>query len=134
MSKSSPSDAGVLLLLDEPDVLRRKVMRAVTDSDAQVRYDPSAKPGVSNLLDVLAACTGGDPRALAAGFDRYGELKAAVADAVLAALAPIRERALALEADPGYVRKVLSEGAERAGDLAGDKLRQVKEALGLLVY
>jgi tryptophanyl-tRNA synthetase len=134
MSKSAPSDAGVLLLLDEPDVLRRKVMRAVTDSDTQVRYDPAAKPGVSNLLDVLAACTGGDPRRLAADFGRYGELKAAVADAVAATVAPIRERALDLEADPGYVRKVLREGADRARELAETKLRLVKEAIGLLEY
>jgi tryptophanyl-tRNA synthetase len=134
MSKSSASDAGVLLLLDEPATLRRKVMRAVTDSDDEVRYDPAAKPGVSNLLDVLAACTGGDPRLLAADFDRYGELKAAVADAVLTAVGPIRERALALEADPGYVRKVLRAGAERARELAEDKVRQVKEAIGLLEY
>jgi len=134
MSKSASSDAGVLLLLDEPDVLRRKVLRAVTDSDTQVRYDPAAKPGVSNLLDVLAACTGGDPRRLAADFDRYGELKAAVADAVTAAVAPIRERALELEADPGYVRKVLREGADRARELAEAKLRRVKEAIGLLEY
>jgi tryptophanyl-tRNA synthetase len=131
MSKSSATDAGVLLLLDAPDVLRRKVMRAVTDSDGEVRYDPAAKPGLSNLLDILAACTGGEPAALAAGFDRYGELKTAVADAVVATVAPIRERALALEADPAYVREVLREGAGRARELAEAKVNQVKEAIGL---
>ena len=66
MSKSSASAAGVLLLLDDEETLRRKVMRAVTDTDSDVRYDPRAKPGVSNLLDILAACIGGDPRELAA--------------------------------------------------------------------
>ena len=132
MSKSSANDAGVLLLLDPPEVLRRKVMRAVTDSGSEVRYDPAAKPGVSNLLDILAACTGGDPEKLAAEFARYGELKAAVADAVAATAGPIRERALALETDPVYVREVLHEGAARARELADAKLRQVKEAIGLL--
>lgn len=134
MSKSSATDAGVLLLLDAPEVLRRKVMRAVTDSDGEVRYDPAGKPGVSNLLDILAACTGGEPEALAAGFDRYGELKTAVADAVVATVAPIRERALALEADPAYVGKVLREGATRARELAEVKVRQAKEAIGLYVH
>jgi tryptophanyl-tRNA synthetase len=134
MSKSSASDAGVLLLLDEPETLRRKVMRAVTDSGDEVRYDPAGKPGVSNLLDVLAGCTGGDPRLLATGFDRYGELKAAVADAVVATVAPIRQRAVALGAEPGYVRKVLRTGAERARELAEGKVRRVKEAIGLLEY
>jgi tryptophanyl-tRNA synthetase len=134
MSKSSASDAGVLLLLDEPETLRRKVMRAVTDSGDEVRYDPAGKPGLSNLLDVLAACTGGDPRLLAADFDRYGELKAAVADAVVAAVDPIRQRAVALEAEPEYVRKVLRAGAERARELATGKVRRVKEAIGLLEY
>lgn len=132
MSKSNPSDAGVLLLLDAPEVLRRKVMRAVTDSESEVRYDPSAKPGVSNLLDILAACTDADPRELAADFDRYGDLKAAVADAVIDVVGPIRERALALEAEPEYVRDVLREGGARARELGDGKLRQVKEAIGLL--
>ena len=132
MSKSSAAAAGTLLLRDEPEVLRRKVMRAVTDSDAEVRYDPAGKPGVSNLLDILAACVGGDPRALAAGFDRYGDLKAAVADAVVESLAPIRARAAELEAEPGYVREVLREGAMRASELAGAKVLRVKQAIGLL--
>ncbi|MGW2198481.1 tryptophan--tRNA ligase, partial [Streptosporangium sp. NPDC001682] len=64
MSKSAPSTAGVLRLLDEPDVLRRKVMRAVTDTDSVVSYDPDRKPGISNLLAILAACTGDEPQRL----------------------------------------------------------------------
>jgi tryptophanyl-tRNA synthetase len=132
MSKSSGAEAGTLLLTDGPDALRRKVMRAVTDSGSEVRYDPTAKPGVSNLLDILAACTGGDPHRLAEGFGRYGELKTAVADAVVETLAPIRARAAQLEADPGYVRSVLGQGAARAREIGEAKLRQVKEAIGLL--
>ncbi|MFI6511028.1 tryptophan--tRNA ligase [Streptosporangium sp. NPDC050855] len=132
MSKSAPSAAGALRLLDEPDVLRRKVMRAVTDTDGVVSYDPDRKPGVSNLLAVLAACTGDEPRRLAGRFDRYGELKEAVADAVVATLAPVRERYLRLAEDPGHVRKVLRAGAERARESAGVKVRQAKAAIGLL--
>jgi tryptophanyl-tRNA synthetase len=132
MSKSNPSTAGVLLLGDAPEALRRKVMRAVTDSENEVRYDPQAKPGVSNLLDILAACTGGDPRALAKGFDRYGELKSAVADAVLALVGPIHARAAELEERPEYARTVLLEGATRAREIGEAKVRQVKEAIGLL--
>ena len=134
MSKSNPSTAGVLLLDDAPVVLRRKVMRAVTDSENEVRYDQQNKPGVSNLLDILAACTGGDPRALAKGFDRYGELKTAVADAVLALLGPVHARSAELAARPEYVRTVLREGAVRAREIGEAKVRQVKAAIGLLEF
>ena len=132
MSKSNASTAGILLLDDSPETLRRKVMRAVTDSENEVRYDPQGKPGVSNLLDILAACTGGDPRSLAEGFVRYGELKATVADAVLARLAPIHERSAELVRRPDYVRAVLREGAARARELGAAKLVQVRTAMGLL--
>jgi tryptophanyl-tRNA synthetase len=132
MSKSAPSPAGVLRLTDPPEVLRRKVMRAVTAAGTDVAYDPQQRPGVANLLDILAACTGGDPRDLATGFDRYGELKAAVADAVVGVLAPIRERYLRLSEDPGHVQKALRVGAERAREVAGDKVRQAKAAIGLV--
>ncbi|MEU1727223.1 tryptophan--tRNA ligase [Nonomuraea sp. NPDC005692] len=132
MSKSAATPGGVLRLLDEPDVLRRKVMRAVTDADNTVAYDPDRKPGVSNLLAILAACTGRAPEDLASRFDRYGELKEAVADAVVTTLAPIRDRYLHLSEDPGHVQKALRSGAERARDLAGAKIRQTKAAIGLL--
>jgi tryptophanyl-tRNA synthetase len=132
MSKSAPSPAGVLRLLDAPDVLRRKVMRAVTDADTTVAYDPQRKPGVSNLLAILAACTNGEPHQLATRFDRYGELKEAVADAVVATLTPVRNRYQRLAEDPGHVHKALRAGADRARDLAGAKVRQAKTAIGLL--
>ncbi|GAA4206750.1 tryptophan--tRNA ligase [Actinocatenispora rupis] len=132
MSKSTSSAAGALRLLDEPDALRRKVMRAVTDTGTDVVYDPDHRPGVSNLLDILAACTADDPRVLAPLFTSYGELKRAVADSVVATLAPVRERYADLAADPTYVRDVLRAGAARARDLAGAKVRAAKEAIGLL--
>jgi tryptophanyl-tRNA synthetase len=132
MSKSAASAAGSLRLLDEPEVLRRKVMRAVTDTDGEVAYDPGRQPGVSNLLDILAACTDGDPGALARQFGRYGDLKQAAADAVVATLTPVRERYLELSRDPERVRSVLRAGAARAGKQAAEKLRLAKAAIGLL--
>jgi tryptophanyl-tRNA synthetase len=132
MSKSSSSAAGALRLLDEPDQLRRKVMRAVTDTDTTVTYDPDRTPGVSNLLDILAGCTGARPRHLAGQYERYGELKHAVADAVVDTLTPIRARYLELSTHPDHVRKVLLEGAQRARDMASRKVRQTKSAIGLL--
>lgn len=131
MSKSTAT-TGALRMLDEPDVLRRTVMRAVTDADGEVAYDPARKPGVSNLLAVLGACTGDDPARLAGRFHRYGELKTAVADAVVATLGPIRERYGELERDPAYVRAVLRDGALRARERAREKVDAARTAIGLL--
>ncbi|MGO9078420.1 MAG: tryptophan--tRNA ligase [Streptosporangiaceae bacterium] len=132
MSKSTSQAAGSLRLLDEPEALRRKIMRAVTDADGEVAYDPERKPGVSNLLAIMAACVGDSPDALAGQFDRYGDLKAAVADAVLATLSPLRERYLDLSGDPEHVRALLRVGAKRASQQAREKVRLAKEAIGLL--
>jgi tryptophanyl-tRNA synthetase len=132
MSKSRPSAAGALRLLDPPELLRRKVMRARTDARTAVAYDPARAPGVANLLDILAACTGGEPARLAARFDGYGELKRAVADAVVETLAPLRERYLQLTAEPERVRTVLRAGAERARRHAADTVRRARTAIGLL--
>jgi tryptophanyl-tRNA synthetase len=132
MSKSTSSAAGALRLLDEPGLLRRKIMRAVTDAGTSVTYDPHHAPGIANLLDILAGCTGAHPQRLAARFDRYSELKEAVADAVVDTLAPIRDRYLQLAAHPDHVRGVLQAGAKRARDMAGDKVRLAQAAIGLL--
>jgi tryptophanyl-tRNA synthetase len=132
MSKSASSAAGSLRLLDEPGVLRRKVMRAVTDADGEVAYDPERKPGVSNLLAILAACTDQEPDALAGQFGRYGDLKQAAADAVVATLTPVRDRYLELSRDPGHIRSVLRAGAARASEQGRAKVRQAKAAIGLL--
>jgi tryptophanyl-tRNA synthetase len=132
MSKSASSAAGSLRLLDEPDVLRRKVMRAVTDTDGEVAYDPVRKPGVSNLLAILAACTGQEPEHLTGQFGGYGDLKHAVADAVVATLAPVRDRYQELSRDPGRIRSVLRAGAARASEQGREKVRQAKAAIGLL--
>ncbi|GIF76961.1 tryptophan--tRNA ligase [Asanoa siamensis] len=132
MSKSTSAAAGALRLLDEPAHLRRKIMRAVTDAGTTVTYDPDQSPGVANLLDILAGCTGAQPGALAAGFDRYGDLKHAVADAVVETLAPIQRRYVELAADPDHVRDVLRTGARKARAIAADKVRRTEAAIGLL--
>jgi tryptophanyl-tRNA synthetase len=132
MSKSASSAAGSLRLLDGPDVLRHKVMRAVTDTDGEVAYDPARKPGVSNLLAILAACTGQEPEGLSGQFSRYGDLKHAVADAVVAMLAPVRDRYQELSRDPGHIRSVLRAGAARASEQGREKVRQARAAIGLL--
>ncbi|MFJ4781675.1 tryptophan--tRNA ligase [Streptomyces sp. NPDC088762] len=133
MGKSDENGAGIVYLLDEPAAITRKVMRAVTDSgDGGVVYDRAARPGVANLLDILAACTGGDPEKLAAGYSQYGPLKRDVAEAVVELLKPLRERHAELAADQGEVERVLHEGAGRARAMAGPVVDRAYEAIGLL--
>lgn len=133
MSKSSESPRGVVLVLDEPDVIERKVRRAVTDPDArpQVRFDPEHKPGVSNLLQILAASTGGDPEELADGFGDYASLKTAVTDAVVELLRPVRERYLELATDPEGAEGTLVRGATKARQIAAATLARAQDAMGL---
>jgi tryptophanyl-tRNA synthetase len=128
MSKSIPSPAGRIGLLDPPEVVRRTIARAVTDNLGQVRDDPERQPGVSNLLGILAACTGEPPRS----FTSYGELKREVTDAVEALLAPIRARYAELSADPGYLRSILAEGKTRVRPIASETVRRTRAAVGLL--
>jgi tryptophanyl-tRNA synthetase len=97
-----------------------------------VRYDPAAKPGVANLLSILAAVTAGDPEALAARYEQYGPLKTDVADAIVAALQPLQERFAALSADPAEVDRIISRGAEKAQAMAAPTLARAMEAIGLL--
>ncbi|MFI6147352.1 tryptophan--tRNA ligase [Streptomyces sp. NPDC051109] len=133
MGKSGGAGPGVVFMLDEPGVIRKKVMRAVTDSgDGGVVYDREARPGVANLLDVLAACTGGDPAALAEGYSGYGALKRDVADAVVELLRPVQERHAELAADPAAVEKVLRDGAGRARAVARPIVDRAYRAIGLL--
>ncbi len=132
MGKSHESGAGIIYLLDETDVVRKKVMRAVTDSGREVEYDPVEKPGVANLLEILAACGGGNPTELAGVYESYGSLKQDTAEAVVELLRPVRARHAQLAADPGQVDQVLKEGAERARGMARPVVDAAYEAIGLL--
>ena len=132
MGKTNLDDAGVLYLLDPPEVIRRKVMRAVTDTGREVRYDPEHQPGVANLLDMLAGCGDATPTALAGSFGSYRELKEAVADTVVATVQPIQRRYTELKRDDGTVRTILRQGAEQAREQTQQKVREVRARLGLL--
>ena len=132
MSKSSSSESGIVYVLDDLKTVERKVKRAVTDSGSEVRYDLADKPGVSNLLSILAACTGGDPAELAGSYSQYGPLKKDTAEAVVETLRPIQARYAELAADPASMRAVLAKGAEKAGAVAFPTLDRARAALGLL--
>ena len=131
MSKSDPDDC-FISVLDTPDAIRRKYRRAVTDSDASIRFDPENKPGVSNLLSILCALTGESIESLCAGFEGkgYGELKAAVTDSTIETLAPIQAEFARLMADKKYLETVYREGAQRAGALAERTLQKLMKKIG----
>ncbi|MFI5809335.1 tryptophan--tRNA ligase [Streptomyces sp. NPDC051561] len=132
MGKTTTGTGGVVFVLDEPEVVRKKVMRAVTDSGTGCEYDPVGRPGVANLLDVLAACTGGDPEELAGVYESYGALKRDTAEAVVEVLRPVRERHAELAADGGFVDGVLREGAEKARGMARPRVDAAYRAVGLM--
>jgi len=131
MSKSIDSPQGTVLMLDDPEVIEKKFKRAVTDNDGQVRYDPQAKPGVSNLLAILAAATGADPEQLAQRYEQYGPLKADAAEAVVALLEPVQTRYEELSADPAALAEVLAKGADKAREVAAVTLGRAQRAVGL---
>jgi len=131
MSKSTEGP-GTVLLLDDPKVIEKKIKRAVTDTDTEVRYDVAAKPGVSNLLSILGAATGRTPEEAAVGYQQYGPLKADTAAAVIERLSPIQARYRELADDPAETQRLLAVGAAKASELAGATLTRAREALGLL--
>ena len=132
MSKSSGGDAGLVYLADEPAVIERKIKRAVTDTGSDVAYDPQGRPGVANLLSILAAATGRRPEAVASDYTQYGPLKADAAAAVVELLRPLQERYREIIADPGLVRATLADGAARAREVAATTLARARQAVGLL--
>jgi tryptophanyl-tRNA synthetase len=131
MSKSLDSPQGTVLVLDEPKVIEKKFKRAVTDSDNEVRYDPEAKPGVANLLSILAAATDGDPAELAENYQQYGPLKQDAADAVVELLRPLQQRFAELSADPASARQIMEIGAKKAQAMAAVTMARVRDHLGL---
>jgi len=134
MSKSAESDNGIIWLLDDPAVTAKKIKSAVTDTERDIRFDPASKPGVSNLLTLLSVLGGSSIASLETEFAGrgYGDLKSATADAVVAAFAPVRSRALELLADPAELDRVLTGNAERADAIASETLKRVYERVGFL--
>ena len=131
MSKSDPEDT-YISILDKPDVIRKKIRRAVTDSKGSIRFDAEQKPGVSNMLSILSALGGGEIPAIEAELagQGYGALKDRTADAVIATLEPIQKEFDKLIADKEYIQKVMNSGAERAQALAQRTLRKVYKKVG----
>ena len=132
MSKSSATLNGCVMLLDDPKQIMKKFKRAVTDSDSEVYYDVANKPGVSGLLDILAAATGTTPQAAAEHYTQYGALKVDTGEAVVALLEPIQARYHELIADRAELARLLQIGAGRAREVASGTLRRVYDAIGLL--
>ncbi|UXA19155.1 tryptophan--tRNA ligase [Mycobacterium sp. SMC-4] len=134
MSKSAATDAGLISLLDDPAKTAKKIRSAVTDSEREIRFDPDAKPGVSNLLTIQSAVTGVDVGTLVEGYAGrgYGDLKKETAEAVVEFVTPIKTRVDELLSDPAELQSVLASGAQRAREVSGQTLQRVYDRLGLL--
>ncbi len=132
MSKSTESDLGTIFVLDDLKAVEKKIKRAVTDSETEVRFDVAAKPGVSNLLSILGAATGADPAALAVSYASYGPLKADCAEAVVELLRPVQARHAELVSDPGETARLLAMGADKAREVASTTMSRARAAVGLL--
>ena len=131
MSKSEAEDS-FISVLDTPDIIRRKYRRAVTDSEACVRFDPEKQPGVSNLLSIIAALTGEDIEKVTASFEGkgYGDLKAAVTDVTVETLAPIQAEYARIMKDKKYMEQVYRDGAQHASYLAERTLQKFMKKIG----
>ena len=134
MSKSSSSPQGIVDVLEDPASIRKKIARAVTDMGAEVRADDEAKPGVTNLLRIYAALTGASMDDLEQRFEGsgYGAFKKDLADVVVDALAPIRERTEKMLADEPELDRLLADGAHRAREVAGATMTKVRDRVGFL--
>jgi len=132
MSKSATTDSGLVYLHEEPSAIMKKFKRAVTDSDSEVRFDREAKPGVSNLLEILAAATSESPVVVADRYTQYGPLKIDTGEAVVELLRPVQARYAELMADRGELQRLLRKGAEKAGAVAAATLDRTQRAIGLL--
>lgn len=136
MSKSESDNMNnVIYILDEPNVIRNKIKRAVTDSDTEVRYGED-KPGVSNLLNIYSSVTGKTIDEAVNEFKGvgYGDFKAAVGEAVVAELEPIQKKFKEYSADKAYLEKVMKDGADKASYIANKTLTKVKKKVGYPIY
>lgn len=134
MSGTTSTEQGLILLSDPPARIAKKIKSAVTDAEREIRYDPQAKPGVSNLLSIESALTGTPVQTLERGYAGrgYGELKGQVAQVVVDSLRPYQQRLAELVADPAELDRILAAGAERAGAVATATVGRVYGRMGLL--
>jgi tryptophanyl-tRNA synthetase len=134
MSTSESSELGILRVLDPPDIIRRKLRSAVTDSGKDVTRSPT-KPGITNLIEIMAAATGSTPEEIEARYEGigYGAFKEAVAEAVVQLLDPIRLRFGELRGNTGQLQSILAKGAEKAQVIASDTLTRAYERVGFVM-
>ena len=132
MSKSDPEET-YIAILDKPEIIRKKLRRAVTDCENRVVFDPEKQPGVANLMSILSALTGMGMDEISAQYDGqgYGKFKDAVADAVIAALEPIQNEYERISADKAYLQQVMDSGRERAAAIAHRTMLKVRKKLGI---
>ncbi len=131
MSKSDENPNASIYLMDDPDTIRRKCKRAVTDMEASVRYRDE-QPGIKNLIDIYSACTGKAPSEVESEFDGrgYGDFKEAVGEAVVSVLSPLQERFRELEKDKAYIDNIVKNNAEKANAVSLKTLRKVQKKVG----
>ena len=134
MSGSTSRDKGLILLSDDPARIAKKIRSAVTDTEGEVRYDPEAKPGVSNLLVIHSVLSGREVSDLEEEFAGrgYGDLKKEVAEVVVEAVTPFKERMAELLDDPAELDRILADGAARASEVARATVSRIYDAVGLL--
>ncbi|HEV8462533.1 MAG TPA: tryptophan--tRNA ligase [Gaiellaceae bacterium] len=134
MSTTGATEQGTVLVLDEPDAIRKKFKTAVTDSGREIRYAPDEKPGVSNLLEILAVATNRPIPEVEAEYDGkgYGDLKGDVGEAVVELFKPVQERYTELRADEGELRRLLKVGAEKARETSAPTLEAMYERMGFV--
>jgi tryptophanyl-tRNA synthetase len=134
MSTTRGAPQGVVRIVDEPDVIRKKFKTAVTDSGTDVRHAPEDKPGISNLLEIMSVATGDPISEIEGRYDGsgYGQFKEDVAEAVVTLLGPIQERYEALRADEAELRAMLARGADKARETSAPTLEQMYERMGFV--
>jgi tryptophanyl-tRNA synthetase len=134
MGKSTSSPQGIIDVLEEPASIRKKISRAVTDSGSEVRADDEAKPGITNLLRIYSALTGESVASLEQRYagTGYGTFKKDLAEVVVSAFAPVRERTEKMLADEAQLDRLLAQGAARARQVAGPTMAAVRDRIGFL--
>ena len=131
MSKSISSPLGSIFLFDQPSEIEKKIKKAVTDTDNEVRVDWVNKPGLSNLLEIFSSLSGDSPGSIARRYSRYGDLKSDLTTLVIETLAPIASRYRELRADPSLLQTIIDEGAAKAAQVSEPMYRCAAQAVGL---